>query len=84
MQKSEFKISEIELNNLNKNNLISFKCEKDILRITYLNCVYSLGIETKLNTEYKFQKIQTSIEEKILYKKCFINNKVKMSYLLNF
>ncbi len=84
MKNSEYKIFETELNNLNKSNLISFKCEKDILRITYLNCVYSLGIETKLNTEYKFQKIQTSIEEKILYKKCLINNKVRMRNLLIF
>ena len=84
MKNNECKIAEIEFNNLNKNNLISFKCEKDILRITYLNCVYSLGIETKLNTEYKFQKIQASIEEKILYKKCFINNKVKtFTYFFN-
>ena len=72
------------MNNLNKNNFINFKCEKDILRITYLNCVYSLGIETKLYMEYKFNKMQSSIEEKILYKKCLINNKVFYLFIFIF
>ena len=71
-----FHINKIDIRNVQLNNCISFERDKEFLKLIYINSNYSLGANKNLTIEYNYSKIQSSIEEKILNRKCFIDNKV--------
>jgi hypothetical protein len=74
---TKFTLKKIELNELKPTNCIKFTIDIDILRIVHMHCNYSLGSSKTLNIEYNFEKIQSSIEERILNDKSWIKNEVK-------
>ena len=77
-------LKKIELNEVKPTNCIKFTIDIDILRIVHMHCNYSLGSSKALNIEYNFEKIQSSIEERILNDKSWINNKVNFLINLHF
>lgn len=63
----------ISLENVTKNDLISFSPQKDILRLVYIHSNYSLEESKNINLEFDFSKIQSSIERKIIDDKPLID-----------
>ncbi|RNA31081.1 E3 ubiquitin-ligase RNF213-like [Brachionus plicatilis] len=65
----------IGLENVTKSDLISFSPEKDILRLVYIHSNYSLEESKNINLEFDFNKIQNSIERKLIVDKPLIDTR---------
>lgn len=76
--KSKGNMVEIELENLSKNDCISFSIEKDLQRIIYMHSNYSLENSQNVNLEFDFVKIQESIEKRFLIDKPVIKTEVSL------
>lgn len=71
------KLNEIELNEINSNNSLKFSIQTDILNIIHMNSIYALDpVSDAMNIEYNFNKIQSSIETRLLNNKPIVNRKV--------
>ena len=78
------KLDKNNIENLTPSDCISFVTEKEILQIVFMHSNYSLENQKNVNLEYDFDKIQNSIERKIIHGKPFIDSSVSLKKNIDF